>query len=198
MMERDEFDDLIQHNRDEFDVFEPSDSVWEKIEKKQGKKIVEEKPLKKIHWQRFATNAAAAVILFVASYFFHEWNSDKPSETVVAIAPKADTLPDLFKEFRETEAYFVTQVNSKLDEINKYAKENPELVEEILKDFKEIDAEYSNLKKDLNDNVSNQNIIEAMIQNQKIKLKILQNLLDELNRKLDNNTNYDTYDDYEI
>lgn len=198
-MEKDtynEFDKFISQNRDEFDVFEPSDSVWEKIKEKQSPKEDSYKPIKKIPFVKIILNIAAAIILFVASYFFHNWKNSSSSTTDVVAT--ADSIPQLYKEFSETEAYFISQVNLKLDEINKYAKENPELIKEIIEDFNELDAEYSNLKKDLNDNISNQAIIQAMIQNQKIKLRILENLLDELNKKLDNDSNYNMYDDYEI
>lgn len=189
MIELEDFDKFIEQNRDEFDVMEPSAGVWDRIEKKTNKVTNRTHKTVRLNWIKIVSNVAAGVAIFIASYLFHEWNSKDAPVPAQAVASTQDSIPQLFKEFTETEAFFVSQVNGKLDEIHKYQEEYPELIEEILSDFKALDVEYNNLKKDLHDNASNQAIIQAMVQNQRIKLDILENLLEELNKKLNNESN---------
>ena len=44
-------------------------------------------------------------------------------------------------------------------------------------DLSELDSIYSSLKKDLRENIDNEQVLEAMIQNYRMKLKILEDLL---------------------
>ena len=56
----------------------------------------------------------------------------------------------------------------------------------------ELDSTYAQLKLDLKDNVANEQIIEAMIQNYRIKLQILEKMLDHL-KAMKNNNHKETY-----
>jgi len=71
----------------------------------------------------------------------------------------------------------------------------PDLGSELNRDFSELDSICLELKQDLKDNVSNQEVIEALIQNYRIKLTILEDLLNQLEKsdqiQSKKNTNYD-------
>ncbi|HAM10742.1 MAG TPA: hypothetical protein DCP74_10825 [Bacteroidales bacterium] len=54
---------------------------------------------------------------------------------------------------------------------------NPELKKELNNDLLQIDSIYADLKKDLKDNIANQEVVEALIRNYTIKIKILEDLL---------------------
>ena len=49
--------------------------------------------------------------------------------------------------------------------------------------MEELDEVYDELKEDLKDNASNPEVIEAMILNYKVKLEILEDLLEQLKAK---------------
>jgi hypothetical protein len=50
-------------------------------------------------------------------------------------------------------------------------------------DLEELDEVYLELKEDLKDNVANPEVIEAMILNYRVKLEILEDLLNQLKEK---------------
>ena len=52
--------------------------------------------------------------------------------------------------------------------------------EEIQNELKELDKEFRLLKEDLKDNADNEEIIAAMIQNYRLKLSILQDMMFQL------------------
>ena len=54
---------------------------------------------------------------------------------------------------------------------------NPEIEKELSADISQIDSICSEIKKDLKDNVANQDVIEALIQNYRIKVRILEDML---------------------
>ncbi len=64
-MKQDKLEKFIIDNRDDFDVFEPGDEIWDRIQKPTPKVI-------KLNWQTIAIRVAAVVVIFIASYFFHD------------------------------------------------------------------------------------------------------------------------------
>ena len=50
----------------------------------------------------------------------------------------------------------------------------------IQAEFQMLDSAYVELKNDLKDNVDNEEVINAMIQNYRIKLQILEQILDNI------------------
>jgi predicted CopG family antitoxin len=63
-------------------------------------------------------------------------------------------------------------------------------------DMEELDEVYLELKEDLKDNVSNPEVIEAMILNYRVKLEILEDLLNQLNEK--ENQDYENDESYSL
>ena len=55
--------------------------------------------------------------------------------------------------------------------------EFPEIKAELDSDLFELDSVYKSLRKDLNDNVANQEVIEAMIENYRIRIDILEEMM---------------------
>ena len=52
-----------------------------------------------------------------------------------------------------------------------------------------MDSDYSSLKKDLKDNADNQEVIDAMIDYYRLKLKMLEQILEELKNNDDKTEN---------
>ena len=83
-------------------------------------------------------------------------------------------------ELKEAEYYYQSQVSMKMKELKPYFREVPGLSREVNDDLTELDSVYVSLKRDLADNVANEQVIEAMIQNYRMKLEILEDLLQQL------------------
>ena len=72
---------------------------------------------------------------------------------------------------------------------------NPAMEEEIRYDIAELDRAYVELKQDLNEDLANREIVEAMIQNYRLKLKVLESILEQLH-KTETKTPDNGTDDY--
>ncbi|HBS87348.1 MAG: hypothetical protein A2W91_14085 [Bacteroidetes bacterium GWF2_38_335] len=175
---KDKLEKFILENRSDFDVYEPGDQVWEKILLKK-----EQKKIKSINWFSISWKVAAAVAIFFISLWVHNLTSEKQvTRIIIAQQNNEPVIPEL----QEAEAYYTKQVDQKLQELYTYASSNPEIKADVKRDLEELDNIYKELKNDLNDNAGNREIIEAMIQNYRLKLEILEDLLSRL-KNTDNN-----------
>lgn len=164
---KDNLEKFISGNREEFDIYETPAGSWEKIEKNI-------RPKRQINWKVVLGRAAAVVVIFIASYMVHEY-FDNNGEVITEKIEKAaeSEIPEL----KEAEIYYSTLIKEKIQEIKPMLTENPALEKEIKYDLDQLDSVYFALKKDLRDNIANEEIIEAMIQNYRLRLSILEDVL---------------------
>lgn len=188
-MKKDNLEDFINQNRDSFEVHEPNEELWEKI-------VINEP--KKISFTKYISWAAAVVIIFFISYFVHDFISKPNNNSKNNFAGNTKfedcVIPD---DVSETEAYYVSQVNLRMEELHHYSQNDPEIVKDIEFDFNELDSIYIELKNDLCDDVANEEVIEAMIENYMTKLEILEEILFQL-KSINENNNKDENIEYEI
>jgi len=177
---KDNLEKYITDNREAFDMFEPSADLWNKISVTQEKRKVIRLNTRLI-WR-----AAAVILIFLTGFLFQEirYNSLKNAENQQLAQSEEVVIPEL----QETEAFFAHKVNEMMNEIESYAVNDPEIMEEVQYDMSELDSVYVDLKRDLKDNVANDEVIEAMIQNYRLKIKILEDLLTELKEINDENS----------
>lgn len=170
-MNPDNLEKYILLNRDRFDDLEPDPALWDRIEKRKA-------PVLKINWKDVAWKAAAVVIIFTASYYFHDYMAAR-KESAIQEASLPANMP-MVRELLEAEAFYTSQINNKKQELFLLASESPYIHTEVEAEFKELDQAFDELKNDLKDDADNQEVIEAMIQNYRIKLQILEDLLYQL------------------
>ncbi|MBN2521516.1 MAG: hypothetical protein JXB17_13470 [Bacteroidales bacterium] len=168
----DKLEKFIIENRDDFNIYEPSQEVWNKI-----KKSTKQTKVKKLNWGTIVWRAAVIILLFGTTFFLYQI-SQTPKEEVSKVAIKQ--IMKKIPELAEADAYYTALTNSKLKEIRSQLSDDPELQKDILKDVSELDSMHEDLMKDLFDNVETQEIVEAMVQNYRLKLEILEEILDEL------------------
>jgi hypothetical protein len=167
-------EEFIRNNREAFDVLDAPDKLWEKVEKR-----LQNKRRTGI-WKIWLQRAAIFIFIFSMAFALSEYMHTPKSSQTFQLAEKEQVIP---QEIKETQAYYETEIHSKMREMKAMFASYPGMEEEVNKDFTRLDSICADLKKDLKDNVSNQQVIEAMIQNYRTKLSILENLLDELKRK---------------
>ena len=85
-------------------------------------------------------------------------------------------------EFIETEGYYSSLIQQKYELIR---NTDQEIDPVILQDLDGLDKALLELKDDLKDDADNQEVVEAMVRNYRVKLMILEKILDELEK--DNN-----------
>ncbi len=91
----------------------------------------------------------------------------------------------------EAEAYYTAQINTRKQEVFQLAGSNKQLIQDINIEFEELDQVLEELKQDLNDYTATEEIIEAMIQNYRLKLMILEDMLYQMKAADDNNEQND-------
>jgi len=161
-------EDFMRDNRDDFDSELPSLDLWDKIESK-----LEKKEKGKHKFLKIASAVAAVLILAIVGTYMLKPQSDNNRYANI-------TDPEL-KNLLETEAFYAQKVSLKVGEIQKCYKIHPELKMDIENDLNELDTMYRELEKDLDDNLYNREVIEAMIQNNRFRLEMVDRVLNQIN-----------------
>ncbi len=170
----DRLEKFIQDNREEFDLQVPEPRLWNGIEKNIRK-------TKKIRFTYYLSRAAVVVLIAGITFLVQNivMNNDlfKPKEK--NITSEEVIIPELM----EAEMYYSGMVDEKLEELKPGLKKYPTIEKELERDLSELDSVYQGLKDDLKDDVANQEVIEAMIQNYRLRVSILEDMLEFLNEQ---------------
>lgn len=172
-MKQDPLESFINDNRHEFDPMEPSDKVWEMI----GSRLEQEQSTtegrsRRLTWLRVAVMIASVLLVPAILYTLMK---PQQNQSAKVIAMDAEV-----QELMEAEAYYAQEVTGKMQEIEKCYQVNPELRMEIEGDLDELEAMYRSLKNDLRDNIANKEVIEAMIENNRNRVKIVDEVLEQI------------------
>jgi len=168
IMKQDRLEEFVKANRDDFDFREPSPELWKKISEKS-------KPQKVVPFRRYMIRIAAVLIAAIVSSVLL-WQSGIISSERMA----KNTDPEIL-ELMEAEAFYSHQVDRKLKEIRKCYYTYPELKDDVENDLDELEDMYKVLKSDLKENISNKSVIEAMIENNRFRLKLCDDVLEQIN-----------------
>jgi hypothetical protein len=171
-MNQDKLEKYILDHRHQFDDLEPDPAVWERISTPATTPVI------RLQWRKIAMQAAAVAAIFVASYFFHDYMAgrNQPASGFFSAATDEESSP-FMKELIEAEAYYTSQINLRKDEVFRLTANYPDIQQEISLELVEMDKVFEDLKNDLKDNAANEEVIEAMIQNYRFKLDILEEML---------------------
>ncbi|HNW50173.1 MAG TPA: hypothetical protein PKH79_03765 [Prolixibacteraceae bacterium] len=162
-------EDFMRDNRDDFDLELPSPELWDRIESK-----LEKKEKGKHKFLKIASSVAAVLVLALITTVLLKPGTDNYRKYANISDPE-------IKNLLETEAFYAKEVASKVDEIQRCYKIYPDLKMDIENDLNELDQMYRELEKDLDDNLYNKEVIEAMIQNNRFRLEMVDRVLNQIN-----------------
>jgi hypothetical protein len=180
----DKLEEHIRKNREDLDRYSPPKGIWRNIRRK----IKKEKSLSR-QWLSIA--AMIVVILGTAVIFFrpeYRWSSSERQKN-------NDDITSITPQLKETETYYNNLINSLYTEAKPLLTNNPEIKKELNNDLSQLDSICTDLKKDLKDNIANQDVVEALIQNYRIKIRILEDMLKVLK---ENETNPEKTKSHEL
>lgn len=164
----DRLEEFVKNNKKEFEVKGPSDQLWAKIaadlDKKQPKKSI-----KMYQW----LSIAAMLVISLGIYFNYNY-SNKPSGNIDV----ADVNPALGKK----EVRFSSLIEEKKDSLAIYGKQNPELYKKFVADLSKLDADYENLKKQLQNTPNRQTVGKAMMKNLELQYQVISQQLNIINQ----------------
>jgi hypothetical protein len=166
----DKLEEYIKKNREDLDRYKPSTEIWKKVRSSLHKE--------KIPALRWVSYAAIVVIISGTTLFLL-----RPGNSGLIIKKNVNTETDLTisnSNFRETEVYYAKMVNVLYREVTPLLSSEPELKEELNTDISQIDSICIDIKKDLKDNIANKEVIEALIQNYRKKIELLEEMIEIL------------------
>ncbi len=166
---KERLEDFIRNHKEEFDIFEPGPELWDRIEQSV-------RPGRRFRWTYYLSRAAVILLIIGASLIGQRLWMGKGRMEKARVADVEINIPEL----REAELYYTGMINAKLEEVKPYLQEHPSLEEELNTDLWELDSIYISLKNDLKDNIANQEVIEAMIQNYRLRISILEDMMEFL------------------
>ena len=179
----DKLEDFIRNNRKELDIYSPPPSVWKNIRSNLGRK--------RYAFYKWSAAAAALVIVFITAAFLYKYRAGN--------VPAFGKDPGLIsikgnKRLLETELYYNNLANDLFNKAEPLLTGHPDIREELFLDLSQIDSLCRDIKQDLNDNIDNQEVIEALINNYRIRIEILQNMLETLRKENNAVTNDESYE----
>jgi hypothetical protein len=163
----DKLEEYIRKNRGDLDRYSPPNGIWKRI----SRKLRMENPLLR-HWLSLAAMLiiilGTALVLFRPEYRWSDSNKRRSGNIEIT---------QLTPQLKETEAYYNNLVNTLYKEATPLLTNKPEIRKELNSDLSHLDSICLDIKKDLRDNIANQDVVEALIQNYRIKIRILEDML---------------------
>lgn len=174
-MKTDKLAHFINENRTAFDDLEPSADLWDKIGA--GIDKTKHKPLLRLN--SWIWKAAVLIFVFTSAWFLNDY-TDGPSKNKEEVILQNASNSALLNELADGEAYYAVQISNKQAELEKYTREHPEIMNDLKREFRELDRDNLQLKEDLVESNANEKVIEAIMQSYRMKLQILEQVLSEM------------------
>jgi hypothetical protein len=168
----DELEKHILNGRDEMDLHDPSPNLWKRIEK--GLPQRQRRPA------RYLLRAAAVLIIAVAGM-----------TAVYVITKTTERIndPDI-KAVKETYYYYDGRIKTLYQEAQPLLTANPEISLELTEGMSELDSLSAQIIEDLKDNIANREVVEALIQNYRLRIELLEDMLRLMQEKEAENENH--------
>ena len=172
----DEFEKHIKNGREGMDIHDPDPGLWNRIKAELPRS---ERRIGSYLWK-------AAVILIVAgaglTVILRALNltgrNDDPQITAV----------------RETYLYYNSQISLLYAEAGPLLTDNPDISMELDKSMGELDSLSVEIRKDLHDNIANEEVVEALIRNYRLRIELLEDMLVLMKEKETENKNYSDHE----
>ena len=172
---KDELKIFGDQHRDSFEIYELDlDEAWQGIDAVLTKL---DKKSRKNPWM--LTLKVAAVLLAVITISFGFYMNDQR----IAINKNGIALHNVSSELADTEAFYAGQI---ADKIRILETATGTLDPEIKSQLMIMDEDYLSLKKDLQDNADSEEVINAMIEYYRLKLSMLEKILEEVQKNDEN------------
>ena len=166
-----QLENFIKNNKKNFDVLEPSERVWTKIDERLEEECKKEKQHSKMRWI-YKLGKVAAVFIMVLSIGFI-WGYYKKQE--------ATNLANINPEYAAKEVQFSSLIEDKRTELKTLKKIDATLYKTFINEQEKLEKEYNQLKKELSTTPNQDRIVKAMIQNLQAQISLLNQQLNITN-----------------
>jgi len=181
---KDELKKYLNDNRSEFESDGPSENLWAKID--QDLRPAEKN---KFSFGAWKVAASVAILLGLGYLFLNNPNPGNSDPELVENNERegVNVMSDISKDLEEVETYYSMQVNDKMSQLQDY-----EIDEELVSEVDELKKEFEELKKEMGVGADQSIVVEAMINNYRLRLMLLEDLLMAVgDNKKTNTKNYE-------
>lgn len=183
-MKEDTLEKFVRDNAESFNSLDPPAMNWGGIENENSSA---KQTITRKLWP-YAWKVAAAILIFTSAWLLNDYVDQK--KTTKKYSENTDAaIGSELTQLSDAEAYYTSKISSKQAELEKYARQNPEIIEDLKKEFTEMDKSKAELKKDLAESNSDEKVIEAIILSYRVKLEILDQMLTELRKTKEGSAN---------
>ncbi|MEO9851783.1 MAG: hypothetical protein ABJH72_01860 [Reichenbachiella sp.] len=167
-METNDLKNFVDLNRDAFEVYDYKAEDWEQIADRLDKSRQHKRSV--IIPLRYVWRAAAIVLFVLGGTFYMSWvNWNAQTQEMM-----------MSTELQEAEYYYNDLIAIKVAEISRLDRTAEQ---EVFRNMEVLDQAFLELKRDLKDNADNEEVLHAMIDNYKIKLEILEQIIMQLEER---------------
>lgn len=167
----DKLEKFIKENRASFDDKVPSGNIWYKINDQLDNAETSQVSIGAYLWR------AAAILLFIAVVWLLV-DRNNISNNVVQIPESADESQIAFND---VEAFYFKEIEQKQKMILQFVSENPEINDNLLGEIDQLDSTYQVLKSTADKGYS-EKVLDAMVLNLQMRIDILNQQLDVLEK----------------
>ncbi len=160
----------IRKNREDLDRYTPPAETWDQI----SRELKRRKSLK----TKWINIAAMAVVLLGITVLVSRQTGIFQSGGRGSRSGAA--FENANPELREAEIYYTNLIKSLYIDATPLLNAHPEAEKELNIDIAQLDSICIDIKKDLKDNVDNQEVVEALIQNYRTRIRILEEMMSVL------------------
>ena len=155
------------------------------------KKLEEELPVKS-HKSIFSfLNIAASIVLLIGfSYGAYQFMGSSEIENSPQETVSRKSLGDISPQFKKVEDYYLANINLELSKM-KVTPESKELFDGYLARLEELNKEYQRLEEELTQSGPNEQTVNALIDNLKLRLNLLYRLKEKLSELNESNNTYE-------
>lgn len=168
---RDELEDFIKSNQEEFDLKEPGEGHLGRFESKLSS--IEKR--NDFNWRNLLK--VAAVIVFVLGAGVLLVNDDSS----VATASNGLDLMDISPELGEVKSFYIAQISNAVEELKPLKiLDRDGYGKNLTEQLNLLEEDYKQLKLELKDNYGDERLINSMIKNYQLRLQIIEQYMTQL------------------
>lgn len=181
-----DIDKIIIENRQDFDDSEPESGHLERFRQK----IHYSKPKKQSVFFSVLKIASVVILLVLSSLWIYDRFADAGDKNEIS---DSNTMKSIPEEYDEARFFYASQVDKQVDIINQIDFSGQDKEKQMLmSELADMDSVFVNLQQELNANPDDERILNAIITHYQLKIKVLNNIIDKLNKvKQTNSISYE-------
>lgn len=187
---KDRLEDFVKAHRDEFDSFTPRPDLWQDIaaelagppEASAPVEPVREAKVIQLNWNMALRYAAAVAVLLVVGFAarYYRPESGGAANPVASATPAPVPLEKIAPELRQIETQYVRVIEQKESQLQEYNLKELGMDQEWKQEAAALDSAYNQLKQELYTTPNKDVVIQAMSDNLKMRIAILNRQLQVL------------------